>query len=83
MSKDDMIAWGMDLVVVLLAIGMIWTTAKGLRTGVARGRYGRTANRDTNPAAFRRTIWMTGFSAVVLVLFAIALTVRMIVRGAA
>ena len=81
--NQDLIAWALDVVVALLAFGMIRLTLKGLRSGVARGRYGRTATRTDNPSAFWRTIWTTGFSGVVLTIFAIALAVRLIVRGAA
>ena len=81
--NQDAIAWVLDGVVALLALGMIRLTLKGLRSGVARGRYGRTASRADNPSAFWRTICTTGFSAAVLTIFAIALAVRLIVRGAA
>jgi hypothetical protein len=81
--SDDAIAWGMDALVIVLAIGSAWVTAKGLRTGVAKGRYGRKAALADNPTEYWKKIWMLGLSAAALTIFAIALTVRMIVRGAA
>jgi hypothetical protein len=49
---------------------------------VARGRYGRRTAKADDPADYWRKIWMVGGSAAVLALFAIALTIRLIVRGA-
>jgi hypothetical protein len=81
--NQDVIAWVLDGLVLLLALAMVRVTRTGLRTGIARGRYGRTASRADNPSGFRQLIWMTGISAGVLAIFAVALAVRLIVRGAA
>lgn len=83
MTQEDLFAWGMDAVVIALAVGAGWMTRRGLRTGVARGRYGRTSSRAENPGGYWQKIWMLGLSAGVLAIFAVALTIRMIVRGAA
>ena len=81
--SQDAIAWILTGIVALLSLAMVRVTLKGLRTGIARGRYGRTASRADNPSGFRQLIFMTSFSAAVLAIFAIALAVRLIVRGAA
>ncbi|MGN6819687.1 MAG: hypothetical protein ACTHJR_13550 [Sphingomonas sp.] len=82
MTTHDAIAWGMNLVVIALALGCARIVQQGLRTGVARGRYGRKTAKADDPADYWRKIWMVGGSAVVLALFALALTIRLIVRGA-
>lgn len=82
MNAHDAIAWGMNALVVLLAIGCARVTMQGLRSGVARGRYGRRTAKADDPADYWRKIWMVGGSAAVLALFALALTIRLIVRGA-
>lgn len=83
MTQEDLFAWGTDAVVIALAAGSAWTTYRGLKTGVAKGRYGRNSSLAENPSGYWQKIWMLGLSAGVLTLFAVALTIRMIVRGAA
>jgi len=45
-------------------------------------RYGRRIAKADDPADYWQKIWMVGGSGIVLALFAIALTIRLIVRGA-
>jgi hypothetical protein len=82
MNAHDAFAWAMTLVVIALALGCARVTMQGLRTGVARGRYGRRTAKADDPAGYWRQIWMLGGSGTVLALFAVALVIRLIVRGA-